>query len=342
MTTTQQSSADTILDQLYVCKVDLRTWTGQVQADTDNDYKVGVGGRMPSKKVVQAGRKFIVNPETLSPFSRIRSQVRRDLDRVGFPFLGGWGIPLDRKDELDEILDSIVSDFEYEKSEFIANYKDNSAKWISDNPDDAEIISRGVIDVKDIDDRFDARVKRFCITPTSEEDKVEMNNEVAGLGNDLMSEISQQAFDIYNKNFIGKDKVSSTVSKTFKGIRDKLHGLSFLNGKFVHVVSMLDHVIAGCGFHRERGMLVAPFIYEVMAVLSIISDQKMLEQFVDGLISIDSVEADLNPDADVPEEEPEVTEDMLTDFGDDSFDGQGESSISTKSNNSDNGIMACF
>lgn len=346
----QDNHVENILDKLYVCKVDLRIWTGQVQAD-DDDYQVGDNGRMPSKKVVQSGRKFIVNPDTLSGFTRIRSQVRRDFSRVGFPFLGGWAIPLERKDELDNIMQSAVEEFFILKDEFIRNYKDNVTSWIADNPDDSHIIRRGTVDSDDIIDRFDAQIKRYSIVPTTADDAVELEKEVVGLGGELLKEICEQADKIYLTNFVGKEKVSATVTKTFKGIRTKLHGLSFLNGKFVHIVKMLDKVIQGCELHRDRGMLTAPFIYEVMANLIIISDVKKLEKFVDGMISVSEIEDSIMPE---PPEEVITTHveenGILPNPGLDNFSVEegGESSGSSNpgeaihSSHADNQILAFF
>ena len=328
---------ETILDKLYVCQVDLHIWSGQVKTDMNRDIDVGAGGRLPSDKVVKAGRKYVISPDALKGFSRVRSQVRRALSRMGMPFMGGWAVPMDRKEELDDLLEKAVSEFDAYKTKLLSDYDDHVSSWISENPDDADVIRRGRLDVTDVASKLSARVKRFRISPTSEEDQAVLEQEAKGLGNELLREISEQAAKIYEDTFEGKEKVSANVRMTIKGIRDKLNGLCFLNSKFRPMVSMLDQILQGCEIHRDGRYLTSPFLYEVIAALLILSDGKKLDQMVAGIVSPTSLGAEIMPK---PIQEPESgtsssseTEPSCSD-PEDSADQQGSSGTGSAADDS--------
>ena len=87
------------LDQLAILQIDFDIWSGQVKLD-DPDIKLGVGGEIPPKQLVDLGRKNVIDKAHLKPFNRLKTSARRLCLRHGMPFMNGFAVPLDRIDEI--------------------------------------------------------------------------------------------------------------------------------------------------------------------------------------------------------------------------------------------------
>lgn len=67
-----------------------------------------------------------------------------------------------------------------------------------------------------------------------------LNRKVERLGDDLISEVVQEANKFYMERLAGRDQCAVTTRQTLRNIRDKVDGLSFLNSAFNPLVKLLD------------------------------------------------------------------------------------------------------
>jgi|GEM_PF-2080309 len=280
-------------EKLAVIQIDFDIWSGQTKLDKA-DINVGMGGRLPDAKVADLGRKHVANPESLKVFQKIKQRVRRYLDGVGKPFMGGWGVPASDFPQYKRDLDNFVAEFHDEVTLFLNNYEQQTEAWIRDNPDDADIIRRSLISKDKVKARFGFIYKSFRIQPLGEDDADALDKELGSLGEDLLGDVCQEADDSYLKYFAGKSFVNKTTGKTLKNLRNKVFGLSFLNGNLKHVVDLFDQALQVYETATQKHIAGDAF-YRIMAVLLILADPKRLKDYADGRLVLDSYASDLAP-----------------------------------------------
>jgi hypothetical protein len=276
-----------LYDRLCRVTLNFTIWTGAVAVE-DCDYSVGEGGRVPSRKVADRGRKDIVDTkDALGPMNAIKTACRRILDRYGLKEDEAWVIPADLAETVCEELDAKCKEFDQAVQDLVRNFSRKKQEWLDANPEDAEIIARGqaVFDESRLSERFESGFRATRFMPVREEDVKNFNEDAKGVGVKLLFEISEQAKTLLDKYFFGKDRVSASTQKTLIKIRNRVHGLRFLNRAFSPIVDMLDDIIKGYQSNVDKGFLVGPFYFQVMATLLIMSDRQKLKDLVDQKLS---------------------------------------------------------
>lgn len=297
-------------ENLYekLCRVTLNftIWTGAVAVE-DCDLRVGEGGKVPSRKVADRGRKDIVDTKVaLGPMNAVKTQARRMLDRYGIKEDEAWVIPVDLADHVCSELDKLKDEFDLSVQELVATFDEKKQAWLSANPEDAEVIARGQaqFDAVNLATRFDAGYRATRFMPVREEDVANFNEDAKGIGVKLLVEISEQAQDMLNKYFLGKERVSVSTKKTLIKMRNRINGLRFLNRAFTPIVEMLDEIIKGYQVHASKGYLVGAFYFQVTATLLIMSDRAKLKDLVDNKLNPQILGKQLAADANPSEPQP--------------------------------------
>ena len=285
-------------ESLSIIMDDFDIWSGQTRLAAQ-DFKLGVGGEIPPEKLAQLGSKKICDPAMLRGFHRLKTQTDRLLMRYGMKFMNGYAVPIAKTNEICAKLDDISKEYEQLKQEFIKNYYTAIDSWVQENPGYEKVIRDGALPVEQIEKRIGFQYQVAMIQPIASNDTLtqSLNRKVESLGDDLITEVTETATKFYNERFVGQQRVRTSTRQTLINLRDKIDGLSFLNGSLVPLVTLLDDTIAGYAKNAIGHNIEAPFFYQVMAVVSILSHREHIEQYANGHMLVDTLANDLNSKA---------------------------------------------
>lgn len=277
------------LESLCVIHTDFDIWSGQTRLE-DQDIKLGHGGEIPPREVTNLGSKKVCDPDHLKAFSRIKTMARRILLEHGMPFMSGFAIPASKADVISKKLEEISKDFEKEKRRFLASYDLYVEEWVEKNHKYEAAIRSGIIPKSVVEKRIDFEYQVYMIQPTDDKTaSASLNRKVESLGGDLLDEVVNEATRFFAKNLSGKDSCGASTAATLRKIRDKVDGLSFLNSSFIPLVNLLDETLKGYAVHKEGRVIRAPFFYQIMAAVLIMSDRKRIEEYAEGAVTISAM-----------------------------------------------------
>jgi hypothetical protein len=284
------------LDSLCVIHVDFDIWSGQTRL-TPSDLKLGEGGEIPPEKVAQLGSKKICDPAKLKGFNRLKTETRRLLLSYGMPFMNGFAVPASRADEICDKLNNVSAEFEALKQTFINGYNAAVEEWITENPEYEVAIRAGALPRTAVEKRIGFEYQVFMIQPISDDDPTakNLNRKVESLGRDLLDEVTEEADKFFSKNLSGREECGVTTRLTLKNIRDKVDGLSFLNSSFIPLVNLLDETLRGYEQHAQGRVIKAPFFYQVVAAVLIMSDRDRIEEYANGAVTLAQMTDSVTP-----------------------------------------------
>lgn len=293
----------TVLDNLIALNLDVKIWTARKKL-----LPVDFGGaELPPEELASLGSKKICDPKELRIFGTLKARAVNLLDRTGVRFLGGWGIPEDKADEIVTELTDIRADFLNAKAQFLNRYDEAIKDWIVQHPGWESLIGSSSVSADYVRSRLDFKWQFFKLVPPN--DNVVghgLQNEVNELGGTLFDEVAKAASDTWKRCFEGKDKVTHKALSPLRSIHSKLAGLTFVEPRVVPVVDLLD-----TAFNRipKRGYIHGSALVMLQGVVSLLRDPVTLvahgQKILDGQDSSEilaALVADTIPP--VPEELP--------------------------------------
>lgn len=294
------------LESLCVIHIDFDIWSGQTRL-SPADFKLGDGGKIPPEKVAQLGSKKICDPAKLKGFARLKTETRRLLLSYGMPFMNGFAVPASLTDDICQRLDAISGEFESLKQSFISNYNAAVEEWIRENPEYETAIRAGALPRAVVEKRIGFEYQVFMIQALNEESESakSLGRKVESLGGDLLDEVADEAGKFFTKNLSGREECGVTSYKTLANIRNKIDGLSFLDNSFTPLVKLLDNTINGYQKHAEGRVIKAPFFYQVVAAVLIMSDRSKIEDYAKGAVTLQGMAEQVTPQQPMPHA-PEV------------------------------------
>ena len=279
------------LEKLCVVHTDFNIWSGQVRLTAD-DLKLGAGGEIPPEKIAQRGTKKICDPAKLNGFHRLKTDARRNLLRVGMPFMNGHAIPVARTDDVVKKLDEIHAEFEKLRHEFILGYHQAIDDWCKENPEYETAIRAGAKPRDFVQKRIGFEFQVFMIAPAEDEKLNErLGEKVKGLGDELIAELVEDAEKFYTDRLMGRDKAMVSTKATLRNMRDKLDGLAFLNSNIKPLVDLINDTLNGYATYAVGREVTGPFFHQLTATVLILSSKARIEQFIKGAINV-KAEAD--------------------------------------------------
>lgn len=277
-------------ESLSIIMVDFDLWTGQTRLSA-SDFKIGVGGQLPPEKLTQLGSKKVIDPDHLKGFAALKTQATRLLLRHGMKFMNGFAVPVDKTTELCDKLDAIGVEFQALKQTLLNDYNNVIEDWINEHPDHAQMIRDGALTAQEVEKRIGFEYQVFMIQPMANNEAVAQNldRKIGSLGNDLIDEVTKTATDFFNKRFLGQTRIRTSTRQTLVNLRDKIDGLSFLNGALVPLVGLLNETLDVYTKHASGGVVEAPHFYQLMAVVSILKNADSIHAYAQGQVKVDSV-----------------------------------------------------
>ncbi|CCH49475.1 DUF3150 domain-containing protein [Pseudodesulfovibrio piezophilus] len=270
----------TILDNLIALNLDVKIWTARKKL-THADFG---GAELPPEELASLGSKKIRDPRELRIFGTLKARAVSLLDRTGVRFLGGWGIPEDKADEIVAELTTIRDDFLNAKEQFLNRYDEAVKNWIVQHPGWESLIGSSSVSADYVRNRLGFRWQFFkLLPPTDNAVGHGLQDEVNELGGTLFDEVGKAAADTWKRCFEGKDKVTHKALSPLRSIHGKLAGLSFVEPRVVPVVDLLE-----TAFNRvpKRGHIQGSALVMLQGVVSLLRDPTTLvahgQKILDG------------------------------------------------------------
>lgn len=270
----------TVLDNLVALNLDVKIWTARKKL-MPSDFS---GAELPPEELASLGSKKVCDPKELRIFGTLKARAVNLLDRIGVRFLGGWGIPEDKADDIVTELTAIREDFMAAKEQFLNRYDEAVCDWISQHPGWESLIGGSSVSADYVRSRLDFRWQFFkLVPPTDDAVGLGLQDEMQELGSVLFDEVGKAAGDTWKRCFEGKDKVTHKALSPLRSIHGKLSGLSFVEPRVVPVVDLLE-----TAFSRmpKRGYIKGSELIMLQGVVSLLRDPATLvahgQKILDG------------------------------------------------------------
>lgn len=233
-----------IADQLVFVNLDITCWSGK-KTLTPEDLGLD-RNQLPPDTLVSLGDKQLIDPAALRKFTTLRSSARRHCLAVGTRFMGGYAAPAAKAQTLLQKLGELEQSYNAARSAFLSNYDDQLAIWAAQQPPQwQKLIRDALVPAEYVGGRlkFAVQAVRFEAPDPQVVDHPGLSDAIAGLGGQVFHEIAQLAREALEKSFQGKGEVTRKALNPFKAIRDKLDGLSFMDGRFQAVIREIDRLL---------------------------------------------------------------------------------------------------
>ena len=274
------------LGKLAIIQIDFDIWSGQVKLE-GLDLKLGKGGELPSKKLVELGRKNVINRKHLNPFHRLKTQARRLLASHGLPFMSGFAVPLTAVDDVITHLDEISTQMDDLIDNFTTNYDGWVDNWVATNPEYSSVIRAGALTKDKVRSRLGFEYQVFQVDPVNDRESKKLDKQAAGLSTKLIDEVVKDANEFFANCIDNRDSCHANTCKTLKRMRDKVNGLSFLDNRFIHIVNLLDKGLEA--YSQSNGKVAGAPFYKILATTLILSSQDKIEQYASGSLTLESM-----------------------------------------------------
>lgn len=244
-------NAEMILDQVDVVKLDINLWTSSKKLRTE-DLVLANGSKLPPEDLAYLGTKKTIDPDALKDFNRIKKEAERICLKTGTRFLGGFANPRSEIPRITQELDELAKTFVAAKEKFLSTYDQSTKDWINRHTEFGDAIRRAIEPVDSVRAKlhFDYVVFRVTapqpevvLPETSMAATDSLNRRTNSMSDQLFHEIAQDANQLVERSFVGKDSVTGRVLNAFRRMRDKLDSLGFLDHRCMPIVDEIDSVL---------------------------------------------------------------------------------------------------
>lgn len=288
-----------ILDQIDVVKLDINLWTSSKKLRAE-DLLLAVGSKLPPDDLASLGVKKTIDPDKLKEFNRIKKEAERICLQSGTRFIGGFANPRTETPRITQELDALSKKFYEERDQFLASYTADTEEWISRHAEFGDAIRRAIEPAESVASklRFDYVVFRVTKSDSAQQDN-SLDRRTSNMSEQLFREIAQEASQVIDRSFVGKDSVTGRVLNAFRRIRDKLDSLGFLDHRCMPVVDKIDAVL---GALPKNGPYNGVAFNSLFTLGLLLSDPDKIKRHGSGLLMLDSLVTD-----------PEETDNVVSD-----------------------------
>ena len=241
------------------------------------------------------GTKKTIHPDKLKEFNRIKKEAERICLESGTRFIGGFANPRTEIPRITQELDALSKKFYEERDQFLASYTADTESWINAHSEFSEAIRRAIEPVETVASklRFDYIV--FRVTKPDPEQEESIERRALSMSEQLFKEIAQDASQIIDRSFVGKDTVTGRVLNAFRRMRDKLDSLGFLDFRCMPVVDEIDSVLDSL---PQTGPYNGIVFHNLFRLGMLLSDPEKIKRHGSGLLQ-PVIDLDPEPEDDV-------------------------------------------
>jgi len=286
-------NAEMILDQIDVVKLDINLWTSSKKLKPE-DLVLADGSKLPPEELAYLGTKKTVDPEKLKEFNRIKKEAERICLQSGTRFIGGFANPRDQIPRITHELDELSKLFYQAKAQFLAGYHQDTEDWIARHKEFGDAIRRAIEPVDSVADklRFDYVVFRVMppqaddTSPIATQAVDSLNRRTNSMSEQLFHEIAQEANQLIDRSFVGKDTVTGRTLNAFRRMRDKLDSLGFLDHRCMPVVDKIDTVLVAL---PKSGPYNGVAFNSLFSLGLLLSDPDKIKRHGSGLLQMENI-----------------------------------------------------
>ncbi len=267
------------LAHVLVFNLDVRLFSGRRRV-TPADIQAAQNVVIKSDDVFSLGSKRVFPQDRINALTRNKAEMERQIRRVGTPFLGAFGVPESRSNELARVLDELVAKGNAIRADIVDNYEDYVAKFAEikrDSPGYRDVIAKNSFDKTYVEKAIYFGWNAVKVHPGAESGTIadRLVAEVNGLEGALFMDIAKAAEKLIDESLLGKAKITRKALRPLVAIRDKLDGFGFLNPRVTVVSSMITEMINQ--IPREGDLGQADFL-KVLGVAELLAKpEKALE-----------------------------------------------------------------
>lgn len=302
---TYDTTADTqAIDSLVCVVLDIHLWSGRRKLTPKDLIKVAPED-IPPEEIASLGSKKICNPADLAVFSKLKRQAERLLLESGYRFLGGYGIPEDKLDEVRNELQRLASEFDAQRSRFLANYDAAIEQWIANHSEWESIIRKAAPPAGEVAERLQFNFRLFRVAPAKTTEAGEDADLLEGSYQAIVREVAQTAQQTWDKTFKGREAVTQHAVRPIRRMRDKLNGLSFIDARIYPVVDLIDRTLETC---PKTGAIQDAAMSGLASTVLLLSDADRMVAHGEAALGNANASApeddvsDEAPDGDLPDE----------------------------------------
>lgn len=275
-------NAEMILDHIDVVKLDINLWTSSKKLRPE-DLVLGDGSILPPEDLAHLGTKKTVDPEKLKEFNRVKKEAERICLESGTRFLGGFANPRSEIPRIIQELDKLSKTFEKAKKDFISTYDNDTRDWIARHPEFGDAIRRAIEPVASVANklRFDYVIFRVTRPDSDGQADESLDRRTNSMSDQLFHEIAQEANQLVERSFVGKDSVTAKALNAFRRMRDKLDSLGFLDHRCMPVVDEIDAVL---GALPTKGPYNGVAFHSLFRLGLLLSDPDKIKRHGSGLL----------------------------------------------------------
>jgi len=286
--------AEMILDQIDVVKLDINLWTSSKKLRPE-DLVLADGSKLPPEDLAYLGTKKTIDPDKLKEFNRIKKEAERICLQSGTRFLGGFANPRNEIPRITQELDDLSNTFYEARDQLLATYHEDTEEWIARHAEFGDAIRRAIEPVDSVAAklRFDYVVFRVTVpqsdavladsTPAAVDS---LTRRTHSMSKQLFHEIAQEANQLIDRSFVGKDTVTGRSLNAFRRMRDKLDSLGFLDHRCMPVVDRIDVVLDAL---PKQGPYNGVAFNSLFTLGLLLSDPDKIKRHGSGLLQMESI-----------------------------------------------------
>lgn len=307
--------AEMILDQIDVVKLDINLWTSSKKLRPE-DLVLADGSKLPPEDLAYLGTKKTIDPDKLKEFNRIKKEAERICLQSGTRFIGGFANPRAEIPRITQELDELSKTFYEARDQLLATYHEDTEDWIARHAEFGDAIRRAIEPVESVASklRFDYVVFRVTVpqadtllpdaTPAAVDS---LHRRTNSMSDQLFHEIAQEASQLIDRSFVGKDTVTGRSLNAFRRMRDKLDSLGFLDHRCMPVVDKIDAVLDAL---PKQGPYNGVAFNSLFTLGLLLSDPDKIKRHGSGLLQMESLSVS-DAIAAVDSDEEDVDAEML-------------------------------
>lgn len=285
------------LDSTFIINLTISIWSGQ-KVMSLGDYTNP--DELPPQVATTLGSKKMIDPKRLSSFNALKQQARRLLLSHGVNFLGGYAIPLEKKDEVLNALEGIQEEWEKEEQELLFQYDSLVVNWAERFAGFSEKILKAAPSAADLSEKFGFSYTGFQIQSNQELEALASNT----ITSSLLEEVKKTTGEMFEKHFFGQSEAGITTRLTLENLFEKVKGLATFDKSLSQITELLEEAL-GCYAQEFRSgrQIVGEGFYKLSTILSCLKDDDLIRHYLDT--GETSIPQPATPAAVVPEpEEP--------------------------------------
>lgn len=273
-----------ILDELLALHLDIRLWSARRKMSVE-DFG---GAKLPPEDLASLGSKRIADPETLRIFGTLKARAFSHLDRHGVRFLSGWAIPEDKAGDIVRELVRLRDEFQQAKEAFLANYDSSIRDWVDRHSQWSDIIRHSTVGPDYVRARLSFRWQMYKVAPLMRHDTEQavleagLMEEVQGLGNTLLAEVTRHADDMWRRVYEGRTEVTHKTLSPLRTLHEKLTGLSFVEP---HVAPIADIIRSALDRMPGRGPIGGTDLLLLQGLVCLLRDSRLLVEHARKLMA---------------------------------------------------------